>query len=465
MSTSGTLSLAVLSLALILPFAAPAPCAQPEADSLAWELVGQPLEAHGLLAAGIADDLPLSVYANGPDGLFVIHSGEEDWTLVALRNDGGFRTNDDTFVSREGTLFGVGFSSLQRSPDGGQTWVYVLDGCGIAPIYTSAGALICNLDGHPSDTIARSTDDGLTWEPIDMWPTLEGRILPLTFATLPVSADLSSGRIVAGGNDAIVYSDDDGFSWEPTNLYAGFRYRINSIVRAPWGLIYAAVNDFAEDDIGGMWESFDGAVWTRVGQISAPPDNGGAQIIALGDSMLCSINPGETQDIQVYCSGDRGRTWAGTGVIAAEEAVGNAVRKEELIVGPEGRLWLGVTGVGPGTEGGVFRTVEPVVPVSAEDGPEPGKPGVELGAAYPNPSSGAVTVPLVLSEVAEVSVVVYDVLGRQVAVLADGRVEAGRHAFALDGGTLPAGLYIVRATVRTDDGTERAFSQRVSIVR
>ncbi len=56
-----------------------------------------------------------------------------------------------------------------------------------------------------------------------MWPhRWSGRILPLTFATLPVSADLPGGRIVAGGNDAIVYSDDDGFSWEPTNILRRF---------------------------------------------------------------------------------------------------------------------------------------------------------------------------------------------------------------------------------------------------
>ncbi len=88
-----------------------------------------------------------------------------------------------------------------------------------------------------------------------------------------------------------------------------------------------------------------------------------------------------------------------------------------------------------------------------------------LYPVYPNPSSGRTTVPLVLPEAAEVSVTVFDVLGRQVAVLADGRVEAGRREFVLNGGVLPAGLYVVRATVRTDGGTERAFSRRVSLVR
>ena len=202
-----------------------------------------------------------------------------------------------------------------------------------------------------------------------------------------------------------------------------------------------------------------------MGQIPAPPDNGGAQIVALGDSVLCSINPGMTEDIQVYCSADRGRTWAGTGRIAAEVEVGNPVRMEELVVGPEGRLWLGVDRVaGPGVTGGVFRTVEPVVAVAsepdAEGGPEPGKPGAELGAAYPNPSSGSVTVPLVLPEAAEVSVAVFDVLGRQVAVLADGRVEAGTHRFAFEVSMLPSGVYVVRA-----EGNGLHVAQPFTVVR
>ena len=88
-----------------------------------------------------------------------------------------------------------------------------------------------------------------------------------------------------------------------------------------------------------------------------------------------------------------------------------------------------------------------------------------LYPAYPNPSSGRTTVPLVLPEAAEVSVMVFDVLGRRVASLADGRAEAGRREFVLDGGALPAGLYVIRAMVRTDGGTERAFSRRVSLVR
>jgi hypothetical protein len=69
-------------------------------------------------------------------------------------------------------------------------------------------------------------------------------------------------------------------------------------------------------------------------------------------------------------------------------------------------------------------------------------------SVWPNPFGGetdAATVSLVLSEAADVVATVFDVLGREVAVLHDGRMEAGEHRLALDGRTLPAGVYVVRA--------------------
>ncbi|MEM8602137.1 MAG: T9SS type A sorting domain-containing protein, partial [Bacteroidota bacterium] len=90
-----------------------------------------------------------------------------------------------------------------------------------------------------------------------------------------------------------------------------------------------------------------------------------------------------------------------------------------------------------------------------------GKGGAGLGAVYPNPAGGAVTVPVTLREAAEVTVMVYDVLGRAVATVARGRVEAGRHAFGLDTGTLAPGVYVVRL----DAADGQTATQRFTVVR
>ena len=78
----------------------------------------------------------------------------------------------------------------------------------------------------------------------------------------------------------------------------------------------------------------------------------------------------------------------------------------------------------------------------------------------PNPVAGTGRVWVTLPTAAYVRVAVYDALGREVAVLADGRYGPGRHAAELSASRLPAGVYVVRAVV----GAE-ARAARVTVVR
>ncbi len=80
-----------------------------------------------------------------------------------------------------------------------------------------------------------------------------------------------------------------------------------------------------------------------------------------------------------------------------------------------------------------------------EEADEP--PALALGAPYPNPTSGAVTVPYVVPESSVARLSVYDVLGREVARLADEAVEAGTHQASFQTGGLPAGTYLIRLDV------------------
>lgn len=67
-----------------------------------------------------------------------------------------------------------------------------------------------------------------------------------------------------------------------------------------------------------------------------------------------------------------------------------------------------------------------------------------LAGPAPNPASRRVTIEYALPEPADVTIAVYDVLGRRVATLADGRAEAGRHRAAAEVGQMPSGTYFVR---------------------
>ena len=88
--------------------------------------------------------------------------------------------------------------------------------------------------------------------------------------------------------------------------------------------------------------------------------------------------------------------------------------------------------------------------------PTEGGAGVDLSvAAWPNPTAGAATVAFGLAEGGAAHVAVYDVLGREVAVLADGPLARGRHAVAVGSGALPAGAYVVRVTTAAGVQTTR----------
>lgn len=84
-----------------------------------------------------------------------------------------------------------------------------------------------------------------------------------------------------------------------------------------------------------------------------------------------------------------------------------------------------------------------------------------LGAAYPNPATGSAQVELTVETAQVVRVAVYDLLGREVAVLHEGALSAG-HAVTLqlDGTRLAAGTYLIRAT-----GEREQATVRVTLVR
>jgi hypothetical protein len=79
-------------------------------------------------------------------------------------------------------------------------------------------------------------------------------------------------------------------------------------------------------------------------------------------------------------------------------------------------------------------------------------PGV---AASPNPFTAATTIRYEVAEARPVRLAVYDVLGREVAVLVDGAVEAGAHEAVFDARDLAAGVYVVRLTAGTQVQTQR----------
>ncbi len=93
-------------------------------------------------------------------------------------------------------------------------------------------------------------------------------------------------------------------------------------------------------------------------------------------------------------------------------------------------------------------------PTAGEDGPSAAA-GLRIAPTVPNPATGRTAVTFELDAAQDARLAVYDVLGREVAVLADGAQSAGPHTVALDASGLPAGIYVARLTAGGQSVTRR----------
>ena len=73
--------------------------------------------------------------------------------------------------------------------------------------------------------------------------------------------------------------------------------------------------------------------------------------------------------------------------------------------------------------------------------------------------------PFALAGPAEVRIEVHDVLGRRVAVLADGAYAAGTYRVRFEAGHLPSGLYLVRAHMHSAGRPPRVLTQTVTLLK
>ncbi len=101
-----------------------------------------------------------------------------------------------------------------------------------------------------------------------------------------------------------------------------------------------------------------------------------------------------------------------------------------------------------------FFVLEPTGPAQISAATPQVPDSFELLAAYPNPFNTVTTIQLAVDQPQNVRVAVFDIRGREVAVLHDGFVEAGGlRAMAFDASGIASGVYVVRANGDTSVGS------------
>ena len=395
----------------------------------------------------------------------------------------------------------VGNGVVARTEDGGATWTRVTDG---VPPGTFWLGLAFREGGTPGaevgvavssqGRIIRTDDGGQSWDEA----TVDGGGVYLE------AVDYAGGETwFAVGATRIRRSDDDGRSWRSQSLQAVdaqgapvSRPAVKTLTAVEFISATEGVVGDAEmaDGVGRIYATLDGGqTWRETAAYTGHNDiayNGRDRWAIVGDQGIWVqddlLRPGSkrqvlpanggrfwnvdfgspdvgvavdlTESRRIVRTGDGGETWEPTGgypgpvqpgtqrligVDLLDENVGAVAGYESL---------LGAT-----DSGGGFPTYVGGPPVDkAPDAPQPlDGAAVTLAAPAPNPVRQSARIAYALAEKGTVRLSLIDMLGREVAVLAEGPRSAGEHESRLDASALASGVYVVRlataagAAVRT----------------
>jgi len=384
-----------------------------------------------------------SMYSDGVHALAALRSG----TLLAGTNDGVFSTTDEgntwfqqntglpglavyaLHESENGLLY-VGFNNpgagVARSSDGGLTWSGSATGLGSHRVFTIASFPDGSILVGTETGIYRSTDNGDGWG-------VSGTGGPSNVVRALMRVP-SVGSVVAGSGSGVYVSSDSGKSWNPRSLGLGGTVVLSLAASGSGDL-------FAGTDAGVFRSANDGGSWTAAS--SGLPNNTVVNALAFGgDGFLYAA----TGDSGAYRSSDNGGSWEAVNTGISNPALSS------LVPGSSGRLFAGAVRVfGSGVT--LHKTSQPTTSVQYAQQSVP--KGFRLEQNYPNPFNPTTVVSYQLSEVSDVRLVVYDLLGREVAVLVNERLAPGSYTARFDGTGLASGVYFYRLAAGNLSATKR----------
>lgn len=315
------------------------------------------------------------------------------------------------FVSRE-PLDGT---SIYRTTNGGATWTQVFYQAGgfinAIRMYDATNGIAHGDPVGGKWTILRTSDGGASWARI---PTEPNRIGDETGWVNSLTV-VGTSHIWFGTNQRRIYrSTNGGVDWDSISTYSDDTYSM-------W---------FSDTQNGvGAFES--GLFRTTDGGLTwLPSMTTRAYFAASGSGMLDCWAIDHTN---VHRSIDCGQTWTTSYVGGASEYLSHI----DFVT--SGNT---ITGWAVGDAGRVLKYTGTVTEVGT---PYSGLPGsIRLEQNYPNPFNPATVFEFSTVEFGHVSLVIYDLLGREVAKLVDEVKPAGKHSVKWDGAALSSGVYLYR---------------------
>ena len=418
-----------------------------------WRSLG--LEDWGIDAVLAMDQS--KIFLGSQRGVFVSRTGGNSWevasegiaavepqallcvdqsTLFAGTNAGLFRSTDDgdswhesgggifphwvwaLACDHEGNLFAgntvfTNGGGIYKSIDGGESWrcttrdlIHFNYIAILAIVCTKSNALVASV-GDADYRIIRSGDGGETWATVTTPRSVSA-----------IASDPAGDLYGPAWGYGVLRSTDDGLTWDYANS------GLHSL-----SLCCIATRDSGEVFAGGR------------GGVSRSTDSGDswAHITAsLGDILAEAVAVDIDGDIiistwpsGVFRSTDDGLTWS-------QDSVWTPFGYFNAFSGTGERLFAA------DTIGYIFRYARAA---TAEETPDITLPTVfHLEQNFPNPFNPSTVIRYQIPVASDVKLVVYDLLGRDVATLVSGRVSAGRYEVQFSTSALTSGIYLYRLT-------------------
>ena len=379
---------------------------------------------------------------------------------------------------------GAGGTMLVAGTDGGGVYISTNDGTdwktadsGLTSLYVWSLAITSNGSGGTNifagtydKGVFLSTNEGAKWQPIDSGLTC------LYVTSLAATPNGSGGNLLFAGTDSggVYLSTNNGAIWTARDSDLAYRY-VWSVWASPNGT--GGTNLIAGTDGGGAFFSTNnGAIWTTTDSTLTNPyvyalELSGGTLFAGTDSGMFLLNYNDsiwtgypidsnltdfnilslalvdtnvfagTAGDGVYLTTNDGATWAQVNDgLTANSIWSLVVSGSNLFAGSYGD--------------GIWRL--PLSSVLSVKRASNGLPAqFRLEQNYPNPFNPTTTIEYALSKSAYVRLVVYDLLGRKVAVLVNGMQTPGYKSATFDGSQLSSGVYLYRIEAGSYTATKK----------
>ncbi len=409
-----------------------------------WTTAGLPIMVQALLT-----DSEGNLFAGTPGGLYLSTDNAGSWLEIGLWD--ALTLELAAFPS--GKIIAATGEGIYTSSDDGNLWINTgfTGYCNSVLVGPNNEAFAGMLLGG----INASTDEGESWFGDGLANT--GVV---SFGVAP------NGYIFAGGygGSGIFLSPDSGVSW--SEAYAGSLTAL-SWTAGPNGYVYAGT------DSGILRTTDNGNTWVQLGNVLTNTDV--LSLLANPNDNVYAGTPGQG----IYLSSDEGSTWNHSGLTKRYVWSVNLISSDQIYAGTDsgvfvssdgGNTWAskssGLTNlyvasialspdgyVFAATGNGVFKSTQPLtnVKIKGENVPK----GFALLQNYPNPFNPTTTIGYDVPVRAHVTIVIYDVLGRQAETLVDGEKQAGRYEVTFDASKLPSGVYFYRLRARNFSETRK----------